>query len=192
SESSTLPAPSPGAGEPTSKLTQVGTLMGTPDYLAPEQARDPHAADIRADIYSLGCTLYCLLTGKPPFAGGSTLDKIVGHLERRPRPAGELRRGLPPRLTKVLDRMMAKTPAERYQTPAEVAAALAPFAGAPRQQAPSRHRLVVATLAAVVLLGGLFYAATNRRAAVKEPEQEGVPAEEKVGQIRSIDAGHGG
>ena len=78
-----------------SGLTQAGAVMGTPDYMAPEQARDAHSADIRADIYSLGCTLYCLLTGRPPFTESTTLGKIMAHIEREPTPVTELCAGLP-------------------------------------------------------------------------------------------------
>jgi serine/threonine protein kinase len=65
-------------------LTQVGTSMGTPDYIAPEQARDARTADTRADIYSLGCTLYSFLTGQPPFPGGDYIQKVMAHIERAP------------------------------------------------------------------------------------------------------------
>ncbi len=68
-------------------LTQQGDVMGTPDYLAPEQAENAHAADIRADIYSLGCTLYFLLGGQPPFPGGSVVEKLNAHLSAAPRPS---------------------------------------------------------------------------------------------------------
>src|SRR5262249_39480336 len=74
------PRPSGPSPDPTA-LTQTGTVMGTPDYIAPEQVRDPHAADIRADIYSLGCTLYFLLSGRVPFPGPSALDKLMAHNE---------------------------------------------------------------------------------------------------------------
>jgi serine/threonine protein kinase len=160
---------------PGTGLTQVGSLMGTPDFMAPEQARDAHAADIRADIYSLGCTLYCLLTGKVPFPEGTPIDKIISHSERRPVPLSDLCRDLPAGLIEVVDKMMAKNPAERYQTPAEVAQALTPFAetavlslrrpaieGKPGRRGP-RRRLLVGTLiaAAVLLLGGVFYIVTD-------------------------------
>ncbi|MFN0021300.1 MAG: SUMF1/EgtB/PvdO family nonheme iron enzyme [Pirellulaceae bacterium] len=112
----------------TSGLTQVGAMMGTPDYMAPEQARDAHSADIRADIYSLGCTLYCLLSGGAPFPQGSIVEKIMAHVERQPKPLQELRNDVPPKLAAVLAKMMAKAPGDRYQTPAEVAEALLPFA----------------------------------------------------------------
>jgi serine/threonine protein kinase/WD40 repeat protein len=117
-----------GAATPGTSLTSVGTVMGTADYIAPEQAANSRAADIRADIYALGCTLFHLLTGRPPFPDGGVQDKIAQHTNA-PLPAlTELRREVSPELVAVLARMTAKNPAERYATPAEVAAALAPFA----------------------------------------------------------------
>jgi formylglycine-generating enzyme required for sulfatase activity/tRNA A-37 threonylcarbamoyl transferase component Bud32 len=109
-------------------LTQEGAVMGTPDYLAPEQALDAHAVDIRGDIYSLGCTLYFLLTGQPPFAGGTLAQKLIWHQMDEPPPVTNLRTDLPPGLPTVLKKLLAKRPEDRYQTPAEVAAALTPFA----------------------------------------------------------------
>jgi serine/threonine protein kinase/WD40 repeat protein len=111
-------------------LTRLGAIMGSPDYVAPEQILDAHAADIRADIYSLGCTLYFLLAGQPPFSG-SVHDKLWAHEHKQPRPLIQLRRDVPTGLAAVLDRMLAKHPAQRYQTPAEVADALRPFAASP-------------------------------------------------------------
>jgi serine/threonine protein kinase/WD40 repeat protein len=111
------------------RLTQEGSLMGTPDYLAPEQAVDSARADIRADVYSLGCTLYHLLAGRPPFPGGSLTEKLLRHQQSEPEPLERLCPDLSPGLGAVVRKMMAKRPEERYQTPAEVAAALTPFAG---------------------------------------------------------------
>jgi WD40 repeat protein/serine/threonine protein kinase len=109
-----------------STLTREGTVMGTPDYMAPEQAADARTADIRADIYSLGCTFYYLLTGRPPFPGGTFIHKVDQHRWATPTPVAELRPGLPATLSAVLARMMAKAPEDRFQTPAELAAALEP------------------------------------------------------------------
>jgi serine/threonine-protein kinase len=109
-------------------LTKENTVMGTPDYLSPEQARCLHKTDIRSDIYSLGCTLYFLLTGQPPFPGGNSLEKLIRHTTEQPAVLAKSRSDVPAPVQAVLDRMMAKHPAERYQTPAELAAALEPFA----------------------------------------------------------------
>jgi WD40 repeat protein/tRNA A-37 threonylcarbamoyl transferase component Bud32 len=110
-------------------LTGASALMGTPDYMAPEQAGDAHAVDIRADIYSLGCTLYALLTGRAPFAGTQLTQKILAHLSAEPPPLESMRTDVPPALAAVVRRLMAKQAEQRYQTPADVAAALAPFCG---------------------------------------------------------------
>jgi WD40 repeat protein len=115
-------------GGPGANLTATNSMMGTPDYVAPEQASDARTADIRADIYSLGCTLYCLLTGRPPFGDRTLLAKIVAHSQEAPRPVTDYRADVPPEVVAILERMLAKDPAQRFQTPAEVAQALAPFA----------------------------------------------------------------
>jgi WD40 repeat protein/serine/threonine protein kinase len=110
--------------EPSTALTQVGTIMGTPDYIAPEQARDSHTADIRADLYSLGCTLYFLLTGRVPFPRGNVTEKLLKHQMDTPTPVRQLRPDAPPHVEALIEKLMAKRPEERYQTPAELAAAL--------------------------------------------------------------------
>jgi formylglycine-generating enzyme required for sulfatase activity len=109
------------------KLTRTGAVMGTADYLAPEQAKDAHAVDIRADIYSLGCTLYHLLAGEPPFDGGTLANKIAAHLFMEAAALDQRRPDLPAELAAVVQRMMAKKPDDRYSTPVEVARALMPF-----------------------------------------------------------------
>src|SRR5262249_51509876 len=106
------------------------TTQGTPEYMAPEQALDFHAADTRADIYSLGCTLFFLLAGRPPFPGGSLAEKLMKHQQAEPPIAG-LRADLPAGLEAVLRQMLAKQPADRFQTPAAVVDALIPFGPAP-------------------------------------------------------------
>jgi uncharacterized protein (TIGR03067 family) len=140
-------------------LTQVGTVMGTPDYIAPEQATDAHTADIRADIYSLGCTLYDLLAGHAPFPEGTAVAKVMAHAERMPKPLAELREDVPAELAHVVGRMMAKEPAKRYQTPAEVAKALEPFASRAPRRRRRRHWVAVAALvvAGLVTAAGVVY-----------------------------------
>ena len=103
-------------------------VMGTPDYLSPEQGRNLDAADIRSDLYSLGCTLYFLLTGEVPFPGGSPLDKLERHANLEPEPVEQLRPVVAPGVAALVRRLMAKDPAARLQTPAELAEALEPFA----------------------------------------------------------------
>jgi serine/threonine protein kinase len=102
-----------------------GGLRGSADYLAPEQAVDFHAADIRADIYSLGCVFYFLLAGKPPFDGGSLALKLIRHQNNAPPPLEKVRTDVPRKLLPLVNKMMAKKPSERFQTPGEVAAAIA-------------------------------------------------------------------
>ena len=108
-------------------LTSEGQILGTPDYIAPEQVTSSAEADIRADIYSLGCTLYYLICGEPPFRGASLMQVLYAHQHVAARPVNELRPDAPVELTALVARMMAKDPAKRYQTPGEVAAALIPI-----------------------------------------------------------------
>jgi tRNA A-37 threonylcarbamoyl transferase component Bud32 len=108
-------------------LTDSNVLMGTPDYMAPEQAEDPRTADSRADIYSLGCTLYYLLTGKVPFAAATPVLKILAHREEPPPSVLAARPETPPALARIVTRMLAKKPQDRYQSPGDVAAALETF-----------------------------------------------------------------
>jgi serine/threonine protein kinase len=105
-------------------------MMGTADYVAPEQILDSHTADIRADLYSLGCTLFHLLTGHPPFdrtTHSSLARKREGHLKETPPDVRSLRPDVPAELAAIVARLLAKRPEDRYATPAEVAAALAAF-----------------------------------------------------------------
>jgi serine/threonine protein kinase len=102
-------------------------VLGTADYLAPEQALDTHSAGIPADIYSLGATLYFTLAGQPPFHGLTVPQKLLGHQLTQPPPIRSRRPDIPQGLAAVVDRMMAKEPSQRFQTAAEVAEALAPW-----------------------------------------------------------------
>jgi eukaryotic-like serine/threonine-protein kinase len=110
-------------------LTQIGVIVGTVDFIAPEQARDSSAVDIRADLYSLGCTFYYLLTGKPPFPGGTATEKLIKHTLD---PVPPLRH-VPPAVTAVIHKLMAKKVDDRYQTPVEVAGVLTQLLAKPEQ-----------------------------------------------------------
>jgi serine/threonine-protein kinase len=100
------------------------TVGGTPDYLAPEQAHSPGQGDIRADLYSLGCTLYHALAGQPPFPDDNLVRQLLRHATQAPRPLPGLNRAVTPALDGVVRKLMAKSPDGRYQTPAEAAQAL--------------------------------------------------------------------
>jgi len=106
-------------------------IIGTPDYLSPDQCRDSHNVDIRADIYSLGGTLYYLLTGRPPFPEGTIAQKLTMHQTKQPRAIRADRPEVPAELEMVVAVMMAKDPADRYQTPIEVVEALSPWTAEP-------------------------------------------------------------
>ncbi|HVS35264.1 MAG TPA: serine/threonine-protein kinase [Gemmataceae bacterium] len=112
-------------GEASGAVTRDGAILGSPDYLSPEQAQEMHTVDIRADLYSLGCTFYYLLTGVPPFPGGTFFDKVYRHRFEEPQPLESLRPDAPPDVGAVVRKLMAKRPEERFGTPAEVAAAVA-------------------------------------------------------------------
>jgi serine/threonine-protein kinase len=107
-----------------SALTRTGWLMGTADFMAPEQGVDPHAVDIRADLYSLGCTYFYLLTGRPPFPGGSFLHKLSQHRDTAAPSIAVLRRDIPAPIAAVVERLLRKRPEERFRSPGELAAAL--------------------------------------------------------------------
>ncbi|HBL47464.1 MAG TPA: hypothetical protein DDZ90_29180, partial [Planctomycetaceae bacterium] len=102
--------------------------VGTPEYIAPEQSKDGQSADARTDIYSLGCTMYFLLTGKLPFPTGTASQKIQAHREQSPKPISEIAPKVPAEVVAIVEKMMAKQPADRFQTMTEVSAALQPFA----------------------------------------------------------------
>src|SRR5262249_27606333 len=128
-----LASPDPGAQAAT--LTQMGAFMGTPDYIAPQQASDAPQADARSDLYSLGGTLYFLLAGRPPFEGSTPLAKLMQHHLEDPPQLEQLRPDVPPGVAAVVRRLMAKRPQDRFQSGAELAQALEPFLPAGRRPA---------------------------------------------------------
>jgi serine/threonine protein kinase len=173
-------------------LTGAGAVMGTADYIAPEQAADPRAADIRADIYSLGCSLFHLMTGRPPFPNGTVVEKLAQHATTPAPAVNSVFPEVQSELAAVTARMMAKAPADRYATPAEVAEALLPFCP-PSGQPPTagddsgislarKRRLFTAglVLAAMLLAGGLWRFAASRDEGA-EPKDD-LPIEEVKGE----------
>src|SRR5260370_1398370 len=112
------------------QITSRGQFLGTIDYVAPEQCEDSHGVDIRADIYSLGCTLYHLLAGHPPFAAprySSVFQKLKAHAEALVPPMREHRPDVPEALASALERMLAKDRKDRFASPADVVATLQPI-----------------------------------------------------------------
>ncbi len=146
--------------EQTTGLTTGHVVLGTPDYMAPEQAQESHAADIRSDIYSLGCTLYHMLTGQPPFPEGSVIEKLALHINSRPQPLNKLRPDMPAGLADVIDRMTARKPADRYPSPADVAEALAPYTK-PLPPEVARPRRWLSHRSMIVAAGGALLIATG-------------------------------
>jgi urea transport system substrate-binding protein len=187
------------------ELTRHGEVFGTVGFCSPEQLQESSEVDIRADIYSLGCTLYHLLAGQPPFASSSSIvEHMWAHAHEPVPPIDQIRRDVPEGLIQVLNRMLAKLPGERYPTPAAVAEALTPFAGrsgfpsgsasAAMAGAGSRGARglgnrwkswpVLAGIAAVILAAAaLIYLFFDRRAASQALFASGPPI--KVGILHS-------
>lgn len=101
-------------------ITRAGTTVGTVDYMSPEQARNSKSADVRSDIYSLGCTWYHMLTGSPPYSEGSLVNKLNAHAKQPPPDPRDKNPAVPEGVVAVMQRMLAKGPDERYQTPLEL------------------------------------------------------------------------
>ncbi len=114
-------------------------VLGTADYLAPEQALDSHSVDIRADIYSLGATFYFCLTGRTPFTDGTIAQKLIWHQTRQPKPISQLRPEVSEGVVAIVEKMMAKDAGQRFQTPQEVAEALTPWTQSPIPPPPDHE-----------------------------------------------------
>ncbi|HCS53081.1 protein kinase [Rubinisphaera sp.] len=170
-----------------SGLTLAGAIMGTPDYIAPEQATNAHQADIRSDIYSLGATLYFLLTGQPPFGIGSVTEKLKSHAEDEIVPVSTIFSEVPVEVDALIAKMMAKDPAERFQTPVAVAEAIErvmlqdenatgrsiiPTRPFPNERKAFKVFTVIASILLVIFAAGIFYVQTNHgvvRVEVSDP-----------------------
>jgi Protein kinase domain len=149
-----------GDTRPDATRTPDGVVLETPAYVAPEQARAPQTADIRADLYSLGCTWYEMLAGRPPLVGSTILQQLLAHQEQTPPPLAQFRSDLPAATVAIVERLLAKDPAARFPTPQELLQTLTPDAvAAPSPPAASRKWTGLA-VAAVVAAVGLALALT--------------------------------
>ena len=119
-------------------LTSDHAFMGTPEYVAPEQAADARQADIRADLYSLGCTLYFLLTGRPPFRGETAIKVVLAHVQDTPTPLTDIRSDVPAQLGQIVQRMLAKDARDRFQEPKDFIAVMAPLARSVSSAQPAK------------------------------------------------------
>ena len=128
--------------ESDERITQEGFVIGTPDFLAPEQARNPKGVDIRADIYALGATLYYILTGRVPYTGANATEKLMKHCTEPPPSLLAHRPDVPPQLEQIIHWCMAKQAEGRPQTPLQLALAhpaILPHAHGRRQRSLSRR-----------------------------------------------------
>jgi tRNA A-37 threonylcarbamoyl transferase component Bud32 len=162
-------------------LTENGSILGTCDYMAPEQALDTRRADQRSDVYSLGCTLYFLLTGRQIFVGETSMEKVFAHREQAAPSLRDARPDVPPSLDAAWRKMVAKDPADRYPSMDAVALALRPFAVPPRPgERPYRPKIIrwvgAATVVGVALLAGYVSVAWFRPAPAS-------PVAERTGPI---------
>jgi eukaryotic-like serine/threonine-protein kinase len=154
----------PRSGETTAesnatRLTEVGTSMGTPGYMSPEQAAGETNLDGRSDIYSLAVVGYEMLAGAPPFVRPTPLATMTAHLSEPPKPVEELRPDTPPALSEALLRALAKEPAQRFQSAKEFGEALGMWSSGPSRSASRRRasRWVAAAVIASIVVGGGWY-----------------------------------
>jgi serine/threonine protein kinase len=164
-------------------LTGAGHVVGTADFMAPEQARDARSADARADVYGLGCTLYYLLTARVPFPGGTASEKLVRRSLEEPEPVERLQPAVSPALAGVVRKMMARRPEDRYQSAAEVVAALtAVLAGTepgPRRAARRWRPVFLASGLGTfaLLLSLLLWGWPGRSGPLRQEQGAGPPAQ---------------
>ncbi|QEL20957.1 bifunctional serine/threonine-protein kinase/formylglycine-generating enzyme family protein [Limnoglobus roseus] len=140
------------ASESSTRVTQEGFVLGTPDFLAPEQAQNPQQVDTRADVYALGTTLFYLLTGQTPYEGGNSTEKLLKHITDPPPQLLARMPTAPPQLDAIIQWMTAKDPRHRPQTPVEVAHALLPFCPPPPPGTHPHQALPPAPVAPVFAL----------------------------------------
>ena len=179
------------------QLTSAGVALGTPAYMAPEQAAaDPHL-DHRVDIYAVGTLGYELLTGHPPFSGGSSQEVLAAHMTRAPEPVSVRRPAVPPALAAVIMKCLEKRPADRYQTAEELLGQLEPLAVpsggvTPTQTRPAqavrlkripRWAKAVGVLLAAVMAVAVGMSALNRPSAAPARPGAAPPARDSIGLL---------
>ncbi len=151
----------------STELTRDGTVVGTPDYMSPEQAKNSSTVDARADLYSLGCTFYYMLRGKSPFPDGSPIDKLLRHQLDAPPDLANERPDVPRSVCDIVLKLMQKKPEDRYQTGADVANAIAAvLAGNPM---PARRESVVPERSATRPIHEPFSFTSDTSAVTPEP-----------------------
>jgi serine/threonine protein kinase len=167
------------------QLTQTGVVMGSPYYIAPEQASDTKSAGPLVDIYSSGCVLFHMLAGKPPFGGATQLEVVLNHI-RAPIPdLSKVAPGVPARLGPIVAKMMEKEPARRFQSPTEVRQALAEVRSGKPVAPPPRKlpRVAVFALPVLMVVGlatGLFRCGRAKPAPVATPVPEATSASVEI------------
>ncbi|HEY8106011.1 MAG TPA: serine/threonine-protein kinase, partial [Gemmatimonadales bacterium] len=139
-------------------LTDIGLVVGTPAYMSPEQAGGGVGVDGRSDLYSLGCVVYEMLTGKPPFTGVSAQAVLARHSHDQPAPVRSHRPSVPIEIDAVVQRLLAKLPADRYPTAAQFVAALPADTGEPAPGAMGKRRVALRTWGGAVAAVGLMAA----------------------------------
>ena len=172
------------------ELTQTGAVMGSPYYIAPEQAANSKAADGRADIYALGCTFFHLLVGAPPYGGATYLEIILKHIQGPVAGLSALDASIPMPVVEIAARMMAKDPARRYQTPTEILADLATWQAGQMGKAQGLHPdgdrwgrrrlLPLAIVAVLALLVPLTWLAMGKGDRVKSDSLTTAPVVEQT------------
>jgi predicted Ser/Thr protein kinase len=187
------------------ELTVSGMTLGTFDYISPEQARDPRAADVRSDLYSLGCTMFFMLAGRPPFAEGTMVQKLLQHQQAEPPSIADLRSDVPRRLAAIIGRLMEKDPLDRYQRPAVLVADLLACAEAEGYSittgpaglaetrlaaaGPSRLPWVVPSILLLLIVAGLWLRSTAARRSDEDAASADAAAGDSPDGPGSADAG---
>jgi beta-lactam-binding protein with PASTA domain/predicted Ser/Thr protein kinase len=159
----------------TSTMTQTAAVIGTAQYLSPEQARG-ESVDARSDVYSLGCVMYELLTGQPPFTGDSPVAVAYQHVKEDPIPPSQVRKGIPPELDAIVLKAISKNPANRYQSAAEMRADILRVLAGSRPNAP----IIMTDEDRTTIIGIPAVGADGK------PTEEAIPTEDRVGTWRGV------